>query len=145
MTDDAQSAELEARYPVGEKQPERVRTRSGRPLADLSLDKVLGGEVGAGDFGITAEGLREQAAIAEAAGRPNLGQNLRRGAEIVMIPDETLLAIYELLRPGRAESADALRTAAEDLRRTYGAEAMARLVEEAAGVYERRGVFQRRY
>jgi propanediol dehydratase small subunit len=145
MTDDARRADLEARYPMSEKQRERVRTRSGRPFADLSLDNVLAGEVGAGDFGITAQGLREQAAIAEAAGRPSLGQNLRRGAEIVHIPEEKLLAIYELLRPGRAESAGVLRAAAEDLRRMYGAEAMARLVEEAAEVYERRGVFQRRY
>lgn len=145
MTDDAHNAELEARYPVGEKQPERVRTRSGRPLADLSLDNLLAGEVTAADFGITADGLREQAEIAQAAGRPSLAQNLRRGAEIVAIPDETLLAIYELLRPGRAESADELRAAAHDLRRAYGAEAMARLIEEAAAVYERRRFYQRRY
>ena len=132
-------------YPVGEKQPDRVRTRTGRPLRDLTLDHLLAGHVTASDFGITAEGLRLQAAIAERAGRPNLAQNLRRGAELVEIPDHVLLDIYELLRPGRAQSADDLRAAADQLRNTYGAKETASLLQEAALVYERRGVFQRRF
>lgn len=144
MTDDAQPDKLDDLYPVGEKQPERVRTRHGRPLGDLTLDNLLAGHVTASDFGITAEGLRLQAEIAERAGRPNLAQNLRRGAELVEIPDDALLEIYEHLRPGRAHSADELRAIADRLRRTYGAEETARLVEEAAAVYERRGVFERR-
>src|SRR5688500_7293901 len=145
MTADDPTVNLAARYPIGEKQPEAVTTRSGRPLADLRLDNLLAGAVTASDFGITAEGLRQQAVIAEEAGRPSLGQNLRRGAELVTIPDAVLLEVYELLRPGRAGSADALRAAAERLRRDYGAEATARLIEEAAEAYERRGVFARRY
>ena len=132
-------------YPVGEKQPDRVRTRTGRPLRDLTLDNLLAGQLAASDFGITAEGLRLQAAIAEQAGRPNLAQNLRRGAELVEIPDHVLLDIYELLRPGRAQSADDLRAAADQLRDTYGAKETASLLEEAALVYERRGIFQRRF
>jgi propanediol dehydratase small subunit len=88
--------------------------------------------------------LRLQAEIAELAGRPNLAQNLRRGAELVEIPDDVLLEIYERLRPGRARSADDLRAMADHLRRTYGAEETARLVEEAAAVYEQRGIFNRR-
>jgi propanediol dehydratase small subunit len=99
--------------------------------------------VAASDFGITAEGLRLQAAIAEQAGRPNLAQNLRRGAELVEIPDLVLLDVYELLRPGRAQSGDELRTAANQLRETYGAKETASLLEEAALVYDRRGIFQR--
>ncbi len=144
MTGDEQPDKLEAIYPVGEKQPERVRTRHGRPLEDLTLDNLLAGHVTASDFGITAEGLRLQAAIAEQAGRPNLAQNLRRGAELVEIPDDVLLEIYEQLRPGRAQGADDLRAMADRLRRTYGAEETARLIEEAAVVYERRGIFDRR-
>jgi len=132
-------------YPVGEKNPDRVQTRNGHPLRDLTLDNLLAGRVAASDFGITAEGLRLQAAIAERAGRPNLAQNLRRGAELVEIPDDLLLDIYELLRPGRAQSADDLRATADKLRATYGAEETASLLEEAALVYERRGVFQRRF
>jgi propanediol dehydratase small subunit len=145
MMYDEQSHTLNAIYPVGEKQPERVWTRNGRPLRDLTLDNLLAGGVTASDFGITAEGLRLQAAIAEQAGRSNLAQNLRRGAELVEIPDNMLLEIYELLRPGRAQSVDELRATANQLRDAYGAEETAALLEEAAEVYERRGIFQRRF
>lgn len=145
MTDDEKPDNLDAIYPVGEKQPDSVRTRNGRPLRVLTLDNLLAGHVAASDFGITAEGLRLQAEIAERAGRPNLSQNLRRGAELVEIPDNVLLDVYELLRPGRAQSADDLRAAANQLRDTYGAKETASLLEEAALVYERRGIFQRRF
>jgi len=145
MMDDEKTNNLDAIYPVGEKQPERVQTRNGHPLNDLTLDNLLAGHVAASDFGITPEGLRLQAAIAEQAGRPNLAQNLRRGAELVEIPDNVLLGVYELLRPGRAQKADDLRAAANQLRDTYDAKETASLLEEAALVYERRGIFQRRF
>ena len=145
MTDDEKPDNFDAIYPVGEKQPDSVRTRNGHPLRDLTLDNLLAGHVADSDFGITAEGLRLQAAIAEQAGRPNLAQNLRRGAELVEIPDNVLLDVYELLRPGRAQSADDLRAAANQLRDSYGAKETASLLEEAALVYERRGIFQRRF
>ena len=144
MMDEEHPAELDSIYPVGEKQPERVRTRHGRPLADLTLDNLLAGHVTASDFTITAEGLRLQAEIAQQAGRPNLARNLRRGAELVEIPDDVLLEIYELLRPGRAHSAGDLQAAADRLRRIYGAEETAGLIEEAATAYARRGIFDRR-
>ena len=143
MTDTEPPADLSAIYPVGEKQPERVRTRPGHSLADLTLDNLLAGQVAAADFGITAEGLRLQADIAERAGRRNLAQNLRRGAELVEIPDEVLFEIYELLRPGRARSIADLKAAAARLRESYGAEQSARLIEEAAAAYERRGILGR--
>ena len=145
MTHDENPDTLDAIYPVGEKQPERVRTRNGHALRDLTLEGLLTGELSASDFGITAEGLRLQAAIAERAGRPNLAQNLRRGAELVEIPDDVLLDVYELLRPGRAQSEDELRAAAHRLRETYAANETASLLDEAALVYERRGIFQRRF
>ena len=144
MTDKKQPDSLDAIYPVGEKQPGRVRTRSGRALADLTLDNLLANDVTASDFGITAEGLRPQAGIAEQSGRPNLAQNLRRGAELVDMPDDVILEIYEQLRPGRTHNAGELRATAERVRRTYGAEQTALLIEEAAAAYERRGVFGRR-
>src|SRR5215213_6796531 len=110
--DDDKPNSLDAIYPIGEKQPDRLRTRNGHSLRDLTLDNLLAGNVAASDFGITAEGLRLQAAVAEQAGRPNLAQNLQRGAELVEIPDHVLLDVYELLRPGRAQSADELRATA---------------------------------
>ena len=145
MMDDNKPDDLNRIYPVGEKNPAQVRTRNGHALRDLTLDNLLAGVMTASDFGITSEGLRLQAVIAERAGRPNLAQNLRRGAELVEIPDNELLEIYELLRPGRAQNADDLRIAANQLRVAYGAKETASLLEEAALVYERRGVFQKRF
>ena len=145
MIDDEKPDDLNIIYPVGEKNPEQVRTRNGRPLRDLTLDNLLAEAVTASDFRITAQGLRFQAMIAERAGRPNLAQNLRRGAELVEVPDNVLLDIYELLRPGRAQGADDLRAAANQLRATYGAKETATLLEEAALVYEKRAIFQRRF
>jgi len=145
MMDNKISENLDASYPVGEKQPDRVRTRNDHVLGDLTLENLLAGHVAASDFRITAEGLRLQAEIAERARRPNLAQNLRRGAELVEIPSHVLLDVYELLRPGRAQSTEDLRASANRLRDTYGAKETASLLEEAALVYERRGIFQRRF
>lgn len=145
MIDDDQRNNLDAIYPVGEKQPGHVRTRNGHPLSDLNLDNLLAGHVTASDFAITVEGLQFQAAIAKQAGRPNLAQNLRRASELVEIPNNVLLEVYELLRPGRAQSADDLRAVANRLRDTYGAKETASLLDEAALIYERRGIFQRRF
>ena len=142
MTNAEESQPLAALYPVGEQQPERVRSRHGHALADLTLDNLLAGTVAASDFGITAAGLRLQADVAERAGRPNLAANLRRGAELVDIPDAELFEIYELLRPRRANQAADLRAAAARLRERYQAEAIAHLLEEAAAAYARRGILE---
>ena len=140
MTNAEPGNALDDLYPVGEKQPERVRTRQGHALEDLTLGNLLAGEVSAADFAITGEGLRLQAEVAERAGRRNLAENLRRGAELVDVPGEELLKIYELLRPRRTGQAAELRAAATRLRANYQAEATARLLDEAAAAYERRGI-----
>jgi propanediol dehydratase small subunit len=138
-------AHLEALYPIGETAPERVTTRRGRPLAQLTLENLQAGQVVHGDLGITAEGLRHQAAVARSAGRPCLARNFERGAELVAAPDELILEVYELLRPGRAKEPGELTRMAMRLRREHGAERVAALVEEAAEVYRRRGLFRSRF
>ena len=55
------------------------------------------------------------------------------------------MAVYELLRPGRARDKGPLLEAARTLRETYGATRMAAFVEEAAAVYERRGLYTYRF
>jgi propanediol dehydratase small subunit len=52
---------------------------------------------------------------------------------------------YELLRPGRAKSKTDLLEQAAMLGSTYGAKRLAAFIEEAAEVYERRGLFARRF
>ncbi len=132
-------------YPLAEKRPETVSGARGRGLDDITLEAVMAGEVEMADLRITAGALRAQAEIAEAAGRSALAGNFRRGAELASVPQEVIMEIYELLRPGRAQDRQVLHEAAERLRRDYAANDMAAFVEEAAEVYEKRGLFTFRY
>ncbi len=56
-----------------------------------------------------------------------------------------IMEVYELLRPGRATEKAQLLAAAASLRNEYDASRIAAFVEEAADVYERRGLFTFRY
>lgn len=143
MTDDRPLTKDD--YPLAEERPDLVRTRRQKTLDDLTLDAIMAGEATLEDLRITPQALRLQARIAEAAGRPMLARNFERAAEIVDVPQDVILGIYELLRPGRAESKAALLAAAGTLRETYGAERMADFIAEAAEVYERRGLFTYRF
>jgi len=126
-----------ADYPLAEKRPELIRTATGKRLEDLTLEAVLKGEVTPEDLRITAETLEKQAEVAEAAGRRQLAQNLRRAAELTRVPDERILEIYTALRPYRSTKEELLEIAAE-LEQKYQAPLCAALVREAAEVYERR-------
>ena len=97
------------------------------------------------DLSITKEALCQQADIARSAGRSTLAENFERAAELVDIPQDTIMRVYELLRPGRAKSKDELIGVATELQKAYGAPLIARFVIEAAEVYERRGLFKNRF
>lgn len=132
-------------YPLAEKRPGLVETRTGKSLDGINLENVIAGHITLDDLRITAQALRDQAEIARDAGRPTLAANFERGAELVDVPQDVIMRIYELLRPGRAESKDELVAAASELRERYGALGVAAFVEEAAEVYERRALFKRRF
>lgn len=134
-------SEQEARwtYPLGEHEGERITSRTGRPLSELTLEHVRAGTVDAQDFTIHAETLRAQADIAERAGFGQLAANLRRAAELTIVPDAKVLAVYEALRPYRVRAEELLGLAAE-LEQEYGAVENARLLRQAAEVYQKRGL-----
>jgi len=132
-------------YPLAEKRPEVVRGKRGKGLDEITLDAVLEDRVALEDLRITARALRQQAEIARAAGRETLAENFERAAELVDVPQDTIMHVYELLRPGRAESKSALLATAAELREQHSANIMAAFVEEAAAVYERRGLFKKRF
>ena len=134
-----------ADYPLAEKRPDVVETKAGKTLDDITLDGVLSDRVTLQDLRITGRALRQQAQIANAAGRPTLAANFERGAELVDVPQEVIMRIYELLRPGRAGSKEELLVGAKELREVYGAEGVAAFIEEAADVYERRSLYKKRY
>jgi propanediol dehydratase small subunit len=134
-----------ADYPLAETQAQNIKGLRGKALPDITLEAVISGEVEMQDLRITPDALRAQAEIAEAANRSSLGKNFNRAAELVNVPQDVIMATYELLRPGRAKSKDALIAAAQNLRAIYGANSVAKFIEEAAEVYEQRGLFTHRF
>jgi propanediol dehydratase small subunit len=134
-----------ADYPLAEKRPDIVRGKRGRGLDEITLEALLEERITLEDLRITEAALRQQAEIARAAGRGTLAANFERGAELVDVPQDTIMRVYELLRPGRAQSQEELIAAARELRDQYGAKSIAAFLEEAAEVYERRGLFKKRF
>ena len=88
--------------------PIGLATPAGHRLDELTLEKVLSGEITEGDLGISAQALRYQSAVARSAERDRLADNFERGAELCAVPREEFFATCEMLRPGRAASRQAL-------------------------------------
>jgi propanediol dehydratase small subunit len=131
-------AELTPSYPLAEHGAHAARTSSGRPVSEISLGAVVGGEIAPADIRISPEVLRLQADFAEHGGNPQLADNLRRGAELVAFDDDELLQLYESLRPGRSTAAELERLAERLDERA--ATLCAAMVREARTAYVRRGL-----
>lgn len=132
-------------YPIAETQPDEVTGNRGKPLSSLTMEAVLSGDVTMEDLRITPRALDQQAEIAKSVGRSALASNLKRAAEMTRLPQEEVMEIYELLRPGRAPTAESLLEAARRVRADHGAQLLGDFLDEAARYYEQRGLFQRRY
>jgi len=129
-------------YPLSEHERDRLKSASERRFDELTFDAAINGELQADDLRIHAETLRAQADIAQQAGYPQLANNLRRAAELTVVPNDELLKMYELLRPGRAPY-ETLMALAERLEQMYQATDNARFVREAAEVYKARSLLRR--
>ncbi len=128
-------------YPLGSRRPELVRTPAGRGLAELTLDAVRAGRIGPEELRATPETLGRQSAVALAAGRTQLADNLARAAELATVSGETILEIYTALRPHRS-SAGELEAWAGRLESELGAPLAAAFVREAAAAYAERGLLR---
>ena len=102
------------------------------------MDRLAKDELAADDVRIHPDTLEHQARVAERHGNPQLAANFRRAAELSLVPEAEVMALYEALRPHRSSGADleALAARMED----YPAPLCAALVREAAEVYARRGL-----
>lgn len=132
-------------YPIAETQPDEVIGNRGKPLPSLTMDAVLNGDVDMEDLRITSQALEHQAEIATSVERSAFAGNLKRASEMTRLPQSEVMSIYELLRPGRATSAESLRDAATRVRNDYDAKLLGDFLDEAARFYEQRGLFRRRY
>ena len=128
-----------ADYPILQKHPDWVKTPDGRPVASIDLSTIKRGEVENKDIRISREMLLTQAKVAESAGKMQVAENFRRAAEMTGVPDELVIQMYDKLRPNRA-AYEELRGMADTLESKYNAARCAKLVREAAEIYEKRGI-----
>lgn len=126
------------KYPLMENAD--LEAASGHKLDTVTLENLDALEPG--DIQVQAETLHAQAAIAREAGFTQLAANLTRAAELTAVPNEELLQMYDLLRPGRASDAT-LQVLAERLETHYQATETAAMVREAAAAYRARGLLRR--
>ena len=131
----------ETDYPLASERPDLVRTPSGLALDELTLAALREGRLDAGDMRATPATLERQAAVARAAGRTQLAENLSRAAELTSVPDDVVLELYTALRPGRS-SAEELEAWADRLAEEYGAPGVSAFVREAGAAYAGRGLLR---
>lgn len=117
-----------------------TRAFSGRDSGELTLDRLARDELVADDVRIHPDTLEHQATVAEQHANPQLAANFRRAAELALMSEGEVLALYESLRPHRATAEELEMRAA----RLEGVPAplSAALVREAAAVYARRGLLR---
>jgi propanediol dehydratase small subunit len=127
-------------YPLGERRPELVTTPAGTPLADVTLEGLRAGRVSPDELRATPQTLLRQAAVARAAGREQLAENLERSAELASLPEDEVLAVYTGLRPRRATAAE-LEVVAQHLA-DVAAPRCAAFVREAAIAMAERGLLR---
>src|SRR5262249_29647961 len=124
---------------LGSRRPDLVTTPSGLGLADLTMDAVRARRIGPDELRATPETLRRQSAVAHAAGRTQLADNLARTAELATVPSETILEVYTALRPHRS-TAEELEAWADRLENEFAAPLSAAFVREAVAAYAERGL-----
>ena len=127
------------RYPLAEYEKEQITSRTGKKFTDITLDEVIKGHIGPDDIKISKEILKAQGQVAKENGNDPMEKNFERAAELVDVPDDVILKMYDKLRPNRSAKLE-LVTMAKELVEKYNAKNCARLVMEAAEVYEKRGI-----
>ncbi|NLM13375.1 MAG: dehydratase [Epulopiscium sp.] len=129
-------------YPLSEKIPQQIKTKTGKRLEDITLENVLNGNITSEDVKISRDTLLLQAHVAKEQNRPQLAQNFIRAAELIEIPDEEILKIYNLLRPYRATEEELIEVS-NTLRSKYNAVVCADFILETLDVYKKRNILKK--
>ncbi len=129
-------------YPLSEKMADQIKSPTGKPLKDITLEALMRGDINSDDVKIAPETLEMQAQVAESVGRDAFARNLRRAAELIVIPDDRVLEIYNALRPGRSTKEELLAIA-DDIESKYNSKINSAFIREAADVYNRREVLKK--
>lgn len=126
-------------YPLGVHHKDTIASKTGKKLTDITLEEVLKGHVSSDDIKISKDTLKAQGQVAAENGNAPMEKNFERAAELVDVPDDVILKMYDKLRPNRSTKKELVEIARE-LADTYHAYNCAKLVLEAAEVYEKRGI-----
>ncbi len=129
------------KYPLAEHERENITSKTGKRFTDITLEEVMKGHINPDDIKISKEILQAQGDVAMETGNAPMKQNLDRAAELVDVPDEVILQMYDKLRPNRSTKLE-LVMMAQELLEKYNAKNCARLVMEAVEVYEKRGILR---
>ena len=127
------------RYPLGESEKHRIQSKTGKKLTDITLDEVMKGHISSDDIKISKDMLKAQGQVAKESDNYPMEKNFERAAELVDVPDDVILKMYDKLRPNRSTKLELVQIA-QELIEKYNAKNCARLVMEAAEVYEKRGI-----
>ena len=128
-----------SRYPLGKYEADTITSRTGKKLSQITLEEVRRGNVSSEDIKISSEMLKRQGNVALEDDNPQMKANFDRASELVNVPDDVILKMYNQLRPNRSTQKELLMLA-QDLLEKYHAPHCAKLVLEAAEVYEKRGI-----
>ena len=128
-----------SRYPLGQYEADSITSRTGKKLSEITLEEVKKGNIKADDIKISKETLKKQGEVAMDADNPAMAGNFERASELVDVPDEVILKMYNKLRPNRSTKLELVEMAKELLEK-YHAVNCAKLVMEAAEIYEKRGI-----
>lgn len=126
-------------YPLIEKRPELIRTKTGKKLEDITMENVIKGDIGIDDLSISKDTLILQAKVALDQGKEQQAENFVRASELINVPDSKILDIYNMLRPYRATEKQ-LKEISQELRTKYDAPICAAFVEETLEVYKKRDI-----
>ena len=127
------------RDPLGEYEKDSIKSKTGKKLTEITLDEVIKGHISSDDIKISKETLKAQGQVARENGNDSMEKNFERAAELVDVPDDVILKMYDKLRPNRSTKLE-LVLMAQELIEKYHAKNCAKLVMEAVEIYEKRGV-----
>lgn len=126
-------------YPLIEKRPELIRSKTGKKLEDITVESVIKGDISIEDLSISKDTLILQAKVALDQGKEQQAENFVRASELIGVPDQKILEIYNMLRPYRATEKQ-LKEISQELRTKYNAPICAAFVEETLEVYKKRDI-----
>ncbi len=122
-----------------EKDPRRKE--SNMVPEEITLQALREARITPEDVVIRRKTLEAQAERAVAEGYPQLARNFRRAAELAAVPGDTLLQLYEKLRPKRSSHGELLALSQALIAR-YDAPETGAYIREAAEAYLQKGLLR---